>query len=125
MRRIGLAVVLAVSLTLAPLAVEAQQAEKVYRIGFLNQGSGTPVPFLTGYVTSATWKERTLSSSTDGPSLSARTNVAASCQEHVTPLPFVAYHSELELDSRGFIEGALVSDCSRETATCGATVGRA
>ena len=38
--------------------------------------------------------------------LSARTNVEASCQEHVTPLPFVAYHSKLELDSRGFIESA-------------------
>ena len=40
MRLIGLAVVLAVSLTLAPLASEAQQAGKVWRIGFL--GSGTP-----------------------------------------------------------------------------------
>src|SRR5262245_28087122 len=35
MRRIGLAVVLAMSLTLAPLAVEAQQPGKVYRIGLL------------------------------------------------------------------------------------------
>jgi hypothetical protein len=35
MRLIGLAVVLAVSLVLAPLAAEAQQAEKVHRIGFL------------------------------------------------------------------------------------------
>jgi hypothetical protein len=42
MRRIGLAVVLALGLILAPLAVEAQQAEKVYRIGFLSQGSGAP-----------------------------------------------------------------------------------
>src|SRR5262249_16684773 len=35
MRLIGFAVVLAVSLALAPLAAEAQQAEKVWRIGFL------------------------------------------------------------------------------------------
>src|SRR5262249_1008602 len=38
MRRIGLAVVLAISL-LAPLALEAQQAGKVYRIGFLGLSS--------------------------------------------------------------------------------------
>jgi hypothetical protein len=36
MRRIGLAVVLAVSLTLAPLAAGAQQTEKARRIGFLS-----------------------------------------------------------------------------------------
>jgi hypothetical protein len=35
MRRIGLAVVLAVSLTIAPLATEAQEPGKVYRIGWL------------------------------------------------------------------------------------------
>jgi ABC-type uncharacterized transport system substrate-binding protein len=35
MRRIGLAVVLTFGLTLAPLAAEAQQAGKVYRIGVL------------------------------------------------------------------------------------------
>jgi putative ABC transport system substrate-binding protein len=34
MRRIGLAVVLAVSLTLAPLAVAAQQVGKIYRLGW-------------------------------------------------------------------------------------------
>jgi len=39
MRRIGLAVVLA--LTLAPLAIEGQQAAKVYRIGFLGLSSAT------------------------------------------------------------------------------------
>jgi putative ABC transport system substrate-binding protein len=42
MRLIGLAVVLAVSLALAPLAAEAQQ-EKVYRVGVLLQGS-PPAP---------------------------------------------------------------------------------
>jgi hypothetical protein len=36
MRLIGLAVVLAVSLTLAPLATGTQQPEKVRRIGFLS-----------------------------------------------------------------------------------------
>jgi len=40
MRLIGLAVVLTVSLTLAPVAGEAQQAGKVHRIGFL--GNSTP-----------------------------------------------------------------------------------
>jgi hypothetical protein len=35
MRLIGLAVILALSLALAPLAGEAQQAGKVYRIGWL------------------------------------------------------------------------------------------
>ena len=36
MRRIGLAVVLTVGFTLAPLVAEAQQTEKVRRIGFLS-----------------------------------------------------------------------------------------
>jgi ABC-type uncharacterized transport system substrate-binding protein len=40
MRLIGLAVVLALGLTLAPLAGEAQQAEKIYRIGYLSPGPG-------------------------------------------------------------------------------------
>ena len=39
MRRIGLPVVLALSVVLAPLTDEAQQAGKVYRVGFLNWGS--------------------------------------------------------------------------------------
>jgi putative tryptophan/tyrosine transport system substrate-binding protein len=39
MRLIGLAVVLAASLVLAPLAAEAQSAGKIYRIGYL---SGNP-----------------------------------------------------------------------------------
>jgi putative ABC transport system substrate-binding protein len=39
MRLIGLAVVLTLSLTLAPLAAEAQQAGKVYRVGVLSSGS--------------------------------------------------------------------------------------
>ena len=47
MRLIGLAVVLAVGLTLAPLAVEArQQAGKVYRIGYLRYyGCAEPTNF--------------------------------------------------------------------------------
>jgi len=44
MRRIGLAVVLAVSLTLAPLAAEAQPPGKVYRMGYLYSGSATSSP---------------------------------------------------------------------------------
>jgi putative tryptophan/tyrosine transport system substrate-binding protein len=39
MRRIGLAVVLTLSLFIAPLAIEAQQAGKVWRLGFLGAGS--------------------------------------------------------------------------------------
>jgi len=39
MRRIGLAVILAVGLVLAPLAAGAQQAGKVYRIGALSDGA--------------------------------------------------------------------------------------
>jgi putative ABC transport system substrate-binding protein len=42
MRRIGLAVVLAVSLTLGPLVAEPQQAERVRRIGSLS--APTPAP---------------------------------------------------------------------------------
>jgi hypothetical protein len=36
MRRIGLAVILAVSFTLAPITARAQQAGKVHRIGYLS-----------------------------------------------------------------------------------------
>jgi len=39
MRRIGLAVILAVGFVLAPLAVKAQPADKVYRIGMLERTS--------------------------------------------------------------------------------------
>jgi putative ABC transport system substrate-binding protein len=42
MRLIGLAVVVIVSLVLAPLAADAQQTGKIYRIGLI--GSGTPPP---------------------------------------------------------------------------------
>jgi ABC-type uncharacterized transport system substrate-binding protein len=45
MRLIGLAVVLAVSLALAPLAAEAQPAEKVARVAILSAGQRSP----TGY----------------------------------------------------------------------------
>jgi hypothetical protein len=41
MRLIGLAVVLALSFVLAPLAVDAQPSEKVYRIGMLERTSKT------------------------------------------------------------------------------------
>jgi putative ABC transport system substrate-binding protein len=46
MRLIGLAVVLAVSLTLAPLAAEAQQTEKISRIGFMSVSSREPAKHL-------------------------------------------------------------------------------
>src|SRR5215470_3090479 len=42
MRRIGLAVVLAVALTLAPLVAEAQQARNIPRIGMLSNGTPSP-----------------------------------------------------------------------------------
>ena len=41
MRLIGLAVVLTVTLTLTSLAGEAQQAERLYRLGFLRNGTPT------------------------------------------------------------------------------------
>jgi putative tryptophan/tyrosine transport system substrate-binding protein len=44
MRLIELAVVLAVSLALAPLAVEAQQSGQIYRIGFLSGTAADAVP---------------------------------------------------------------------------------
>src|SRR4029453_14188930 len=44
MRRIGLAVVLAASLTIAPLAAEAQQARNIPRIGILTSGAGSANP---------------------------------------------------------------------------------
>ena len=48
MRRIGLAVALALSLTLAPLAGEAQQTVQVPRIGFLRSGPPPPA-FVEGF----------------------------------------------------------------------------
>jgi putative ABC transport system substrate-binding protein len=42
MRRIGLAVVLSISLTLAPFGAEAQQDGKVWRIGYLGNFPATP-----------------------------------------------------------------------------------
>jgi putative tryptophan/tyrosine transport system substrate-binding protein len=42
MRRIGLAVVLAVGLALAPLAAEAQSAGRVYRVGILGEAASDP-----------------------------------------------------------------------------------
>src|SRR2546425_629984 len=41
-RRIGLAVILAVSLALSPLSAEAQSAGKAWRIGFLGDSPGGP-----------------------------------------------------------------------------------
>jgi hypothetical protein len=55
MRRIGLAVILAVSLTLAPFAVEAQ-TEKVYRIGILERTSpANNAANLDGFRRARTW----------------------------------------------------------------------
>jgi putative ABC transport system substrate-binding protein len=51
MRLLGLAVVLAVSLTLAPLVVEAQQAAKAYKIGYLSAWSSQDnVPWLKSFL---------------------------------------------------------------------------
>jgi ABC-type uncharacterized transport system substrate-binding protein len=50
MRRIGLAVVLAVSLVLASLIAEGQQAGKVYRLGFLSsQTAATLSPMVNPF----------------------------------------------------------------------------
>jgi putative tryptophan/tyrosine transport system substrate-binding protein len=42
MRLVGLAVVLAISLTLAPLFAEAQQATQIARIGYLGRNPANP-----------------------------------------------------------------------------------
>ena len=50
-RTIGLIVILALGLLVAPLPVAAQKAEKVYRIGYLGGGRGNPAllnPFRQG-----------------------------------------------------------------------------
>jgi hypothetical protein len=49
MRLIGLPVFLAVSLPLAPVAVEAQQAERVYRIGLLSASSESAAAGVEAY----------------------------------------------------------------------------
>ena len=50
MRRIGLAVVLAVSLLIAPLAAPAQQPGKVYRIGYLGTTAAVPPPIWDAFL---------------------------------------------------------------------------
>jgi hypothetical protein len=48
MDRRAFIVIVGASILPVPLAAEAQQTGKVYRIGFQGPGSGPPVPFLTG-----------------------------------------------------------------------------
>src|SRR2546428_2418823 len=72
MRRIGLAVILAVGFVLAPLAVNAQPADRVYRIGMLERTSpainaANLEGFRHGLRRWGTPRGRTLSSSTDQP----------------------------------------------------------
>jgi ABC-type uncharacterized transport system substrate-binding protein len=50
MRLIGLAVVLAVSLTLAPWAAEAQRAAKAYKIGYLSASTPQRSPTIKGFL---------------------------------------------------------------------------
>ena len=50
MRLIGLAVVLAVGLTLAPLAGEAQRADKAYKIGYLSASTAQRSPTLKNFL---------------------------------------------------------------------------
>jgi|SRR5262245_17872152 len=50
MRLIGLAVVLAVSLLIAPLAAPAQQPGKVYRIGYLGTTAAVPPPIWDAFL---------------------------------------------------------------------------
>jgi hypothetical protein len=71
MRLIEVIVVLALSLTVAPLAAEAQQAVKVPRVGFLMAGSSQGIQsyldaFRQGLHELAMWKVRALPLSTDG-----------------------------------------------------------
>ena len=41
MQRIGLAVIITLGLAFAPLAIEAQESGKIYRIGYLSSGTAT------------------------------------------------------------------------------------
>jgi len=47
LRLIGLAVTLAVGLTLVPLAAGAQQAGKIHRVGVLAPGTAAAAPLVT------------------------------------------------------------------------------
>jgi hypothetical protein len=73
MRLIGLVVVITLNLLLAPLAVDAQPSEKVYRIGMLERTSKTLNAaslngFLRGMQELGYVEGSTSSSSTDPPS---------------------------------------------------------
>jgi hypothetical protein len=73
MRLIGLAVVITLNLLLAPLAVDAQPSEKVYRIGMLERTSKTLMrqalmAFSGACRSSVTWRGSTSSSSTESRS---------------------------------------------------------
>ena len=72
MRLIGLAVIFAVSLILAPLAAGAQPATKVPRVGILIAGSSPGQSYLgafrQGCTSSAMWKVRASLLNTDGRS---------------------------------------------------------
>jgi putative ABC transport system substrate-binding protein len=57
MRLIGLAVILTLSLTLAPLAADAQQSGKVYRIGLIGSGTTPPPPTDQGSLLSERLRE--------------------------------------------------------------------
>jgi len=46
MRRIGLAIIVTVSLLLVPFAAEAQPATKVWRIGYLTPAELPPAPLI-------------------------------------------------------------------------------
>jgi hypothetical protein len=72
MRRIGLAVVLVVTLGLAPFAAEAQQAGRIWRIGLLDYGSPDSarlawwMAFQVRFASWGTWKDRMSSFNRDG-----------------------------------------------------------
>jgi putative ABC transport system substrate-binding protein len=57
MTRIGLTVVLTLSLLLAPIAVEAQQAGRLYRIGLIESGMPAPPPIDQGSLLSERLQE--------------------------------------------------------------------
>ena len=70
MRRIGLAVVLALSVALAPLFAEAQQATQIARIGYLGRNPANPqlnAAFLQGLRNSVTSRVATSSLNTGIP----------------------------------------------------------
>jgi pimeloyl-ACP methyl ester carboxylesterase len=97
MRRIGLAVVLALSVVLAPLTDDAQQV-KVYRIGVLNQGSPPAPGSQPGVLAAAlNYYRHTFHPSNRDPALQDLQQRVSSAP---TPIPTLALHGTRDRPGR-------------------------